>query len=180
MAKKKRELLPEDLSGMSIYHDDKRTVYSPFFLNKAYVLTKENCRRYYDYIKGYLMSLLIFGLAYIITKNILISLLLGLAFMAGTIYVFYAKFIKKAAVIPDYRKPAKDSFFIRQAKNLDLPRIWTIIICCFLLSIVIIFNGYLNGFTGAYRILNLILAIVPIVYAIMHIWILIYKKRNNL
>lgn len=177
-SKYKKTYNPKNLKGMSIYQEEKRTVYSPFYTSKGYIISNSLCRAYDNYVQGYLIALFIFALSYIITRSFLISLGLGLAFFIGTVISFYINFIKKAAVIPDYRKPEMDNFFVRQAKSLDYRNIWTIIICCFLLSLVILLNGYANKFEGSYKILNDILAVVSLIYGLMHIYILVYKKKN--
>ena len=177
MAKEKRKILAKDLHGMSIYHEEKRTVYAPFFTKNGYVLTDDNCKEYRSYVTNYLFALLIFSVVYIVTKNLLPSLLLGLAFLIGAIIAFYLRFIKKTAVIPNYKRPLKDNFFYRQAKNLDNKRIWTIIICCVLLAFFIILNGKISNFEGAYLYLNIFFAIVAIVYGIMNVYILLLKKK---
>ena len=88
MAKQKRKVLAKQLQGMSIYHEEKRTVYSPFFSKNGYVLTDENSREYRSYITNLLFAFLIFSLAYIFTKNIWAALLLGLLFAIGSIVSF--------------------------------------------------------------------------------------------
>ena len=177
MAKEKRKILAQDLQGMSIYHDEKRTVYAPFFIKNGYVLTDENCKEYRNYVTNYLFALLIFSIVYIITKNLVPAILLGILFMIGAIIAFYLKFIKKAAVIPNYKRPYRDNFFNRQAKNLDNKRIWTIIICCVLLAFFIMLNGKLSNFEGSYFYLNTFFAIIAIIYGLMHVYILILKKK---
>lgn len=179
MAKQKRKILAKDLQGMSIYHEDKRTVYAPFFLKSGYVLTDDNCKEYRNYVTNYLFALLIFSVVYIVTKNIVPSIILGLLFLVGAIIAFYLRFIKKTAVIPNYKRPYKDNFFNRQAKNLDNKRIWTIIICCILLAFFIVLNGKLSNFEGSYLYLNSFFAIVAIIYGLMHVYILILKKKNS-
>ena len=180
MAKIKKVYDPKKLKGMSIYQEEKRTVYSPFFTKYGYVVSQSTCRAYTQYVQGYLISLFIFALAYIISKNIWVSLGLGTAFFLGTLLAFYLNFIKKAVLIKDYKKHDRDSFFVRQAKSLPAKNIITIIVACFLLTGMIMLNGYINKFAGAYFILNTVLAAVALLYGFMHIYILIYKKKNNL
>ena len=177
MAKQKRNLQAKDLQGMSIYHEEKRTVYAPFFTRSGYVLSDDNCKEYKNYVTNYLFAFLIFSVTYIITKNIVPSLLLGVLFLIGAIIAFYLRFIKKAATIPNYKRPLKDNFFVRQAKNLDNKRIWTIIVCCVLLAFFIVLNGYINHFEGSYMTLTYFFAAVAIIYGLMHVYILMLKKN---
>ena len=41
MAKQQRKTYANQLHGMSIYHEEKRTVYSPFFSKNGYILTDD-------------------------------------------------------------------------------------------------------------------------------------------
>ena len=170
---------PSRLSGISIYHDEKRSVYSPFFTRKAYVLNKENADQYVSYVQGYLIALLIFAVVYILYRKFFQALLMAVLFLCVNIAYFYLRFIRKAPVITDYHKKSRESFLARQARSLELRNIWTIIICCFLLSVVIIFNGYLNHFEGSSRILNGILAFISLFYGMLHIFVLIEKKKSG-
>ena len=174
MAKNKRQIDPKDLNGLSIYHDEKRTVYMPFFSKKAYIITEKNAKDYVSYIQGYLIALMIFAVAYIVTKNPLIGILLAVTFMISNIAVFYMNFIKKA----NYNKAPRDNFAIRQAKSLDRKNIITIIICCPLLALAFMLNSYFNKFTGAALYLSIAAAIASVLYGLLHIYILIYKDRN--
>ena len=61
MAKEKRKVLAKDLHGMSIYHEEKRTVYAPFYTSNGYVLTDDNCKEYRYYVTNYLFAFLIFS-----------------------------------------------------------------------------------------------------------------------
>ena len=181
MSKKhKRTYDPSVLSGLSIYQESKRTVYSPFYSSKGYIVTADNCRHYVSYIQSYLIAMLIFSLSFIITKNMIIALALGLLFIIGNIISFHTQFLRKTAIIDPYKKPVRDNFAVRQAKALDVKNIVIIIICCPILALVLMLNGYVNRFEGFAFYLNLFTSIVAVLYGILHIYILIIKKRDNL
>ena len=69
MSSKKKKISPSDLNGISIYHEEKRTVYSPFFSKKAYIINENNVNQYVSYIQGYLIALIIFVVSYIIYRK---------------------------------------------------------------------------------------------------------------
>lgn len=180
MAKNKRVYNPKSLKGASIYQEEKSTVYSPFFTSKGYVITESTYKAYTQYVQGYLIALLIFSGCYIITKNMLVSVMLAALFFIGTLISFYLNFIKKAVLIEHYPKSKKDNYFIRQAKTLPFKNLIVMTISSFLLSGMIMLNGYINSFTGTYYTLNTALAIVALIYAFMNVYIIIYKKKNNI
>lgn len=179
MANKKLNTIdPRDLNGISIYHEEKRTVYSPRFSKKGYIITKDNARQYQSYIQGYLIALLVFSLAYIIYRNFWMALLLAAIFIASTIGTFYFTFIRNANFIDNYNKPQRDTFAVRQASYLSDKQLWTIIICCPLLALAIMYNAHLRGYTGSSYYLMAFISFIAILYGILHIYILYYKKKN--
>ena len=179
MSRQRKKMDPKDLHGISIYHEEKRTVYAPFYTNKGYIITENNINHYINYIQGYLIALLIFVLTYIVYQKVWIPLLLAIIFMVSTIVVFYRNFLSRANVIENYKKPQRDNFAIRQAKSLDEKNIWTVIICSPLLAIAIMFNSYLNKYEGGMYYLMLFISVVALAYGILHIYILIYKRKNK-
>ncbi len=176
--KQKKKVLPSQLSGLSVYQDGKRTVYAPFFTSKGYIINEDNGQHYVSYIQSYLITLLIFSVSYIITKNLLVSAGLAVFFMIGNVINFYMTFLKKAPVIDPYKKPAKDNFAVRQAKSLEVKNIVTIIVCCPILAAVLLLNGYVNKFEGFAAYLNWFTAGCALFYGLLHVYILIYKKKN--
>lgn len=178
MAKKKTDYDPKKLNGMSIYHDEKRTVYSPFFTKKGFIITESNVRDYTIYIQGYLLALLVFCVAYIILKRFTVPLLLAAFFLVSTIVTFYFTFIRKAAVIENYKKPQRDSFAIRQAKSLTYGNILTIIVSCPLLAFFIMLLAYMNHYEGFTYDMMLMISILVICYGLLNIYIFFYKKNH--
>ena len=178
MARKDKKYDLNALYGMSIYHDSKRTVYSPFFSKKGYILTENNVEHYISYIQGYLIAMMIFIVVQIFYKRIWLSLSLTLVFLVSSIYMFYKSFISKAAIIEDYKKPRREGFVARQARSLETKNIWTIILCSPLLSAMIMLNSYLNHNEGASFYLMVVIALIALFYGILHIYVLIYKKKH--
>ncbi len=177
MANKKKDYDPNQLYGMSVYHDGKHTVYSPFFSKKAFLIDKSNVRDYVNYIQGYLIAIMVFSVAYIIRKELLLPVLLSLFFLISNIVTFYMTFIKKAGIIENYKKPERDSFAVRQAKSLESKNIWTIIICCPLLAAVTMLYSYLNQYEGFMFYMMLFISVFVLLYGFLNVYILIYKKK---
>ncbi len=179
MAKKKKKYELQSLNGISIYHDDKRTVYSPFFQRKGFILSENNVHAYITYIQGYLVAPVAFFAAYIIWRNVWISLLAALVVILVTIVNFYLNFIRTASVIEDFERPVSDTFITRQA-SLEKKRLWEIILCCPILAGLIMLYSYLNGFEGGIYYIMLATAIASILYGLLHLYILFYKTKNDL
>ena len=177
MANKKKDYDPKQLYGMSVYHDDKHTVYSPFFSKKGYLISENNVKEYFNYIQGYLIALLVFSVAYIIRKELILPVLLALFFLISNIVTFYVSFIKKAGVIENYKKPERDSFAVRQAKSLESKNIWTIIICCPLLAAATMLYSYLNHYEGFMFYMMMLISVFVLLYGFLNIYILVYKKK---
>ena len=169
-----------ELNGISIYQEGKRTVYSPFFSKKGYLITENNVKNYSSYIQGYIISILIFLIAFIIRKDILIPLSLALVFLLASILSFYQNFIKRTGVIENYKKPQRDSYIVRKAKSNTKKDLYTIIICCVVLAAATFMNLSLNQYHGILLYLMSALAIAVILYGLLHIYILFYKKKTDL
>ena len=178
MTNKKKYISPSQLNGISVYHEQKRTVYSPFFSSRGYVISENNIKEYISYVQSYLIAIIILLVSYIIYRKFWISALLSLAFMASTIFIFYRNFLSKANVIEEYRKPDKDSFVQRQANSMKEKDIWTIIVCSPLLSLSILIHSWLNHYEGFMFYMMVFIAAVSLMYGILHIFVLIRKKKN--
>ena len=178
MARRDKKYDLNALYGMSIYHDSKRTVYSPFFSKKGYILTESNVEHYISYIQGYLIVMMIFLFVQILYKKIWLSISLASVFLASSIYMFYKNFISKAAIIEEYKKPERERFVARQARSLETKNIWTIILCSPLLSAMIMLNSYLNRNEDASFYLMVVISLIALFYGILHIYVLIYKKKH--
>ncbi len=177
--KKNKKTDPANLNGPSVYHTDRKTVYAPFFTKKAYIITPENMKQYVSYIQGYLVSIVVFVIAYLIYRKPLIPVILMVLFMVSTVAVFYFNFIRKAAVLDNFKKPEKEGFISRQAKALDYKRIWTVIIASPLLAIAIMIHSYLNKYEGAMLYIMVFMALLAAFYGILHIFVLLNKKHNE-
>ena len=178
MARKDKKCDLSALNGLSIYHDSKRTVYSPFFSKKGYILTENNVEEYISYIQGYLIAMMIFLVVQIFYKRIWLSVSLTVVFLASSVFMFYKNFISKSAIIEDYKKPKREGFVERQARSLETKNIWTIILCSPLLAAMIMLNSYLNHNEGALFYLMAAISLVALFYGILHIYVLIYKKKH--
>lgn len=168
------------ITGISIIRKDGKVIYSPFFSNKGYILTPNNARKYTNYINGYIAAMVIFLIAYFISDNFLLSLLIFLLVIGINIAWFYTGFIKKASTIEfkDTVKEKKDNLIVRQARDLEYPRIRELIICCILL--VLIFAGYYfwKKPEGIYFYIVLIAGILSAIYLMVNIAIWFYKKKH--
>ena len=179
MSGKKNRIRPAELNGISIYHEEKRTVYSPFFSKRAYIISENNVSYYVSYIQGYLIAILIFLIAYMLYRKPLLPILLTLAFLASNIFMFYRSFIAKANIIENYRKPKRDSFAARQADTMSEGNILTVIICSPLLAAAIMFNSHLNHYEGGMFYLMLAISAVTLAYGLLHIYVLYLKKSSK-
>ena len=68
MSTKKKKILPKDLNGIFVYHEEKRTVYAPPFSRRGYIISDSNIDQYVSYVQAYLIAIIIFVVAYIIYR----------------------------------------------------------------------------------------------------------------
>ena len=168
---------PELIRGISIYHDEKRTVYAPFYSKKAYIMTKNNAGHYISYVVGYIAALVVFEIVAIFSKSTPIATLAGILVLIINFLFFYFNFLSKAAVIENYSKAKKDGFISRQAKELEYDRIYTLIICCILLVVIFYFYALWQKLEGVYLYIVIFLGAASALYGIINVLIL-FKKRS--
>ena len=179
MSTKKKKILPKDLNGIFVYHEEKRTVYAPPFSRRGYIISDSNIDQYVSYVQAYLIAIIIFVVAYIIYRKLTIPILLASMFIAVNLFLFYRSFLSKANIIANYKRPKRDSFAQRQAAALDEKQIITIIIASPLLAAAIMFNSYLNGFKDEMFYMMLFISLIAIAYGILHIYVLILKRKSD-
>ena len=168
---------PSTIRGISIYHEDKRTLYAPFYTSKAYIMNGNNTRYYVNYVLGYVTSMVAFEAVYIFSKNLTISLLIAAAVLISNFVFFYFNFLKKAAVIENFSKEKKDSFVLCQAKQLEYDRIYTLIVCCILLVVIFVFYAKWQDLEGIYLYIVILSIIVSAIYGIVNLAILRCKRN---
>ena len=176
---KKNKYDPSTIRGISIYHDDKRTLYAPFYSKKAYIMTPANTRHYVNYIVGYITSMVAFEFALILSKNTVISLIAAAAVLVVNFLFFYFNFLKKAAVIDDYTRQKKEGFIIRQAKELEYDRIYTLIVCCILLVVIFAFYAKWQDLEGIYLYIVILSIIISALYGFVNLAILRCKRNMD-
>ena len=179
MAQKKK-YDPSSIRGISIFKDDKRTIYAPFYSRKGYILTENNTGHYVNYVVGYIAAMVAFEFAAIFFKDTLIACLVGLAVLILNFVFFYFNFLRKAAVIEDFGRKPKENFILRQAKTLEYDRIYTLIICCILLVVIFVFYALWQDLEGIYLYIVLLSIAASAIYGFVNLAILIYKRKRNL
>lgn len=177
MANKKYD--PKTIRGISIYQDEKRTVYAPFYSKNGYIMTQSNTGHYINYMVGYLTSLVVFEIVLILSKSVPLSLLSAVLVLIINFLFFYFNFLKKAAVIENYSRQQKENFIIRQARQLEYDRIYTLIICCILLVVIFYFFTLWQKPEGLYLYIIIISGIASAVYGFVNLAILICKRKMD-
>ena len=171
---------PKTIRGISIYHEDKRTLYAPFYSKKAYILTQGNVRHYVSYMVGYIAAMVAFEVVCIFSKSIPLSIGAAILVLIANFLFFYFNFLKKAAVIENYDKVKKEeSFIVRQAKELDYDHIYTLIICCILLVVIFYFYALWQKLDGIYLYVILTCGIASAIYLVINIMILFTKRKMD-
>ncbi len=170
---------PSSLRGLSIHQTGKKTVYAPFYSDKGYIINTGNIRHYINYVVGYLVSLVAFEIAVIITKNTPVSILAALAVLVINFLSFYFNFLKKASVIENFAKEKKENFIDRQAKMLEYDRIYTLIICCILLVVIFVFYAMWQHLEGVYFWIVVLCTAASVIYGILNLIILIRKRKMD-
>ena len=179
LMEKNKKYDPSEIRGISIYHDGKRTVYAPFYSKKGYIMTESNTKHYINYMIGYIAAVVALEFAVIFTKNTPLSIGIALLVLIINFVSFYFNFLRKAAVIENYPRNKKDNFIIRQAKELEYDRIYTLIVCCILLIVIFYFYALWQKLEGIYLYIVVFIAVASVIYLIINIAILICKRNMD-
>ena len=178
MARKKvNKFNPENIRGISICKENNKTIYAPFYSQKAYILNENNARHYVNYIVGYIAAMVVFEMVYIFSKNLLLSLLIGLLVLVINFVYFYFNFLKKASIQSDFKKQSKDSLILRQAKMLEYDRIYTLIVCSILLVVIFYFYMLWQKLDGIYLYIVIASIVMSALYGIFNFLILLKKRQ---
>ena len=168
------------LNGISIYHDDKgKVIYSPWFSKTGYVLHDENVSEFQNYGQSYLIAIIVFLVIYYFTHILSYALLLAIAYLGVSIFMFYKRCLKKVPKIYNFPKPHRDNYIIRQAKNMETRKIIVVILASIIMAVYIILNALYQGYKGNTLLLNYAFATLATLFGILYIFILIIKKKNN-
>lgn len=110
MMEQQKPITAADITGISIWHDIKnrqldRVVYSNVFMKDGYIITDDDAQTFSLYQSRMIVAEIMFIVLYLVTRNILISVIIPLVFYAIVSAVFFKKYLPTLKCIENYEKP---------------------------------------------------------------------------
>ena len=177
-----RNIKASELTGLSIYQLENRTVYSSLFMKKkGYLINDNNANEYYSYSLRLFESVFAFITVILITgDNYLLAIGAGLIIYTVITALFHAKFLKKLPVLNNFEKPKKDNYIISTAKEIGYGRLFLVIGLCILTSFIAFYSLATNQFKQLKTNLYYGVGILSAIFALINTASLIVKYRKKL
>ena len=167
------------LNGMMLYHEPKRTVYYDIFSKKGYIINNAEAREYLLYSTRYSgMGLLGFFIFYA-TNNLVVSLVCAVVGLVLLEVLFRFKFLYKLPSINNYKRPKKAGYVAETAERDSYFKIILLIVCGILFALMI--GSYMSN--GLYDTTLTTILAYALVYGSLFISMLnvlaLFKKIKN-
>lgn len=168
-----------EVSGLFLYKVKSQVVYHDFLSKDGYVITGNMFKKFSYFQMRLPFSIMISSIFYILKRDSLLAVLLGVCFYVLLELAFRLLFLKKCPVIKNFKKPEKDNIFVSYAKQFSYARLVLIVVLSMFLVFALVINqkyGNLSGFTYA---LNVVLTIIAFIFYILACYVCILKKKNK-
>lgn len=167
--------------GFNLYYDDNgRTVYYDRINKKAYQISKKEESKYFFFSSRPITAFALGYLAYYLTKSWAITIFVGVVTYLLMLLFFRKMFLADLPVAPKFIPGKKEPLYVRFANVFSVNRIIVIIVLALLLSVGTFINAYLSDYSETIKILNYVLAFGALVFALFYMYVLKYKKKNNI
>ncbi len=179
MARKK--VRPEDLNGLSIYHDPKRgTVYYDPLTKNAYVITGSDVQSYATYTTVLPISILC---AYIISYSFSLGYSRGIFIFLGLYVIlkiiFRYMFLRKLVRIENWKPVKKDNIIVFFAKSYETSRLVLLALMLAALTILMPVNAVISSFSRENLYACFAISVLTGIGTILAVIAIIVKKRND-
>lgn len=169
-----------EISGMNIYTDKKgRTVYYDFITKNGYIIPPNKYNSYTNYSIRLLVSVLVGYLSSLfLDNNYFYGFIVGVSTYIAYSFVFRKRFLSSLSVIPDFKRPYKESYIDRNVKNTSKKKNLSIVFVAMLLLPIIVLNLAVSGYDTFTLILSIALGTMALGFAIVHL-IILKKQRDS-
>lgn len=167
--------------GFNLYTDEGgRTIYYDRINKKGYQISKKEESKYFFFSSRPVTAFALGYLAYYLSNNWIITIFVAVATYLVMLFFFRKMFLPDLVELPKFVPGKKEPLYVRFAHTFDNRRIIVIIVLAFLLSIGTLVNAYLSDYDQIAKILNYVLAAGAFIFGCFYIYVLNYKKKNNI
>ena len=158
------------LSGHNIYRDDRnRYVLYDTFSKAGYVVNQNHVNQVKLYSNRYLVAILIAVLIVLFDVNYLICIGVGVV-VAAFLEFKYRQFLNSLAKLPDFKKPDQSkSLANADMENKDKGKCLLLFGLYLLFAILLVYNGYISHHPSYLLVLEVIVSVVSLVFAIRNL-----------
>jgi len=167
MAKAKRNI--SEINGFSIYHEPNvGTLWYDIFTKKGYIMVTSDLQQYLLYNSVLPIGVLIALLLYFILKLGIVIALIGfiLINVIGEIYFRYS-FFYKLPVAKNWSRPQNQSISVRLAERYSATRLVLLMILLYIIFGVSVIDAIVEKLTPPSIYINIGMAIVSLIFAII-------------
>ncbi|MBO4358896.1 MAG: hypothetical protein IKX97_05820 [Erysipelotrichaceae bacterium] len=176
-----KKVKPENIDGISIYHDPKKgTIFYDFLGRKGYAITSSDVQSYARYSLAFPLSLLCaFGLAYVFSlgyaKGVIVFAVLYVIFKL----IFRYFFLRDLVEMDNWKPFKRDNLIVYFAKNFSVTRLIILMLMLIALAALMPVNAIINSYGQANLYVSCVIAAMAAIAAVLTLVALIVKKRNN-
>ncbi|MBQ0036989.1 MAG: hypothetical protein KBT35_08760 [Firmicutes bacterium] len=166
--------------GFNLYADEGgRTIYYDRINKKGYLISKKEESKYFFFSSRPVTAFALGYLAYYLSHNWIITIFVAVVAYLVMLFFFRKMFLADLPELPKFVPGKKEPLYARFAHTFSSTRIIVIIVLAFLLSIGTCINAYISNYDQITKILNYALAVGAFIFGCFYIYVLIYKKKNN-
>jgi len=180
MPKNRNDQDVNEVNGLFVYHTHKyKNVYYDIFTKNAYLIGRNDVQRFRLFSMRGVASLLVgFACFYYLKINPIVSILLALAVYLIFYLLFRFTYLNTLYEIKDFERPESQNYIDSIASEYSFLRIAVMILLAVVFVFLCIINIRNEGYTGTNRVLNILLAVVAAVFAVIYT-LALFKKKNS-
>lgn len=175
----KKTFLAKDVTGFSVYQNKNQTIYYDKFTKTAYVLNNSSVMKFTNYQLRLPVSLLVGLGAFLITANVLFSLIGALVVFGLMEYSFRTKFLANLAINSKWVKPKSKGLIDSFARAYTTTSLKFMIFMCIMFAVMFVVNIFLSKESGAQLVVDIVFSAILVIVALVLFIAHNYKKKNG-
>lgn len=172
----------KDLSGHNIYYyaARKQIIYYNRFTKQGYVIKNKDASVISYFSLKLPLSIALSSILILLKVNVLLSLVIGILSYIICSVIFYISYLPTLAISKSFKKPISKGFIRDIASRYSVDRLKTLFIMCIVISITMLVNAFINRLNADGITLTVIFVSIPIIAAILILYIVRVKNIENL
>lgn len=172
----------KDLSGYHIYYyaARKQMIYYDCFRKQGYVIKNKDASVISYFSLRLPLSIALASILILLKVNVLLSLGIGILSYIISSIIFYISYLPTLSISRSFKKPISKGFIRDIASKYSEDRLKTLFVMCVVISSVMLINSFINRLNADAITLTIIFVSIPIIIAILILYIVKVKNTENL